>query len=193
MKQADLTRERLLRAGLELFTAQGYGATTTSDIARHAGVAEGALYRHFPGKQALLNEVYRGAAAWAAARVREADAAAESLPHKLAHLAAALVRGAGREPATVRLFFFFFQDHTALLDERARAAAREFRGGIEGLVAQGKADGLVRSGGVDALAAAWLSVVRVAMERIVTREWGTNSGGVTVCRDAAWAAIAQPL
>ena len=190
MKQADLTRERLLRAGLELFTAQGYRATTTSDIARHAGVAEGALYRHFPGKQALLNEVYRNAAAWAAERVREADAAAESLPHKLAHLASALVRGAGREPAVVRLFFF--QDHSTLLEERARTAARGFRGGLEGLVAQGKADGLVRSGGVDALAAAWLGVVRVAMERIVTREWGTNSGGVTVCREAAWAAIAKP-
>ncbi|HET9708039.1 MAG TPA: TetR/AcrR family transcriptional regulator [Gemmatimonadales bacterium] len=189
MKQAELTRERLLRAGLELFTAQGYRGTSTSDIARHAGVAEGALYRHFPGKQALLNEVYRSAATWAAERVREADAAAESLPHKLAHLAAALVRGAGREPAIVRLFFF--QDHTTLLDEPARTAAREFRGGLEGLVAQGKADGLVRSGGVDALAAAWLGVVRVAMERIVTREWGTNSGGVTVCREAAWAAIAH--
>lgn len=190
MKQADLTRERLLRAGLALFTAQGYRGTTTSDIARHAGVAEGAMYRHFPGKQALLNAVYRSAAQWAADRVREADAAADSLPHKLAHLAAALVRGAGREPGIVRLFFF--QDHAALLDDRARAAAREFRGSLEGLVAQGKADGLVRTGGVDALAAAWLGVVRVALERIVTREWGTNSGGVTVCREAAWAAIAQP-
>ena len=190
MKQADLTRERLRRAGLELFTAQGYRTTTTSDIARHAGVAEGALYRHFPGKQALLNEVYRGAAGWAAERVREADAATGALPEKLAHLANALVRGAGREAPLVRLFFF--QDHAALLDESARSAAREFRGRLEGLVAQGKAAGLVRSGGVDALAAAWLGVVRVALERIVTREWGTNSGGVTVCREAAWAAIAQP-
>lgn len=190
MKQAELTRERLLRAGLELFTAQGYREATTGDIARHAGVAEGALYRHFPGKQALLNEVYRGAAAWAAQRVRDADAAATTLPEKLAHLAASLVQGAGHEPAIVRLFFF--QDHSALLEERTRTAAREFRGGLEGLVAQGKADGLVRTGGVDALAAAWLGVMRVALERIVTREWGTNSGGVTVCRDAAWAAIAQP-
>lgn len=190
MKQADLTRERLVRAGLELFTAQGYRSTTTGELARHAGVAEGSLYRHFTGKQALLNEVYRGAATWAAERVREADAAAGSLPEKLAHLAGALVRTAGTEPAVVRLFFF--QDHGALLDERARAAAREFRGRLEGLVAQGKSDGLVRTGGVDALAAAWLGVVRVALERIVTREWGPNSGGVTVCRDAAWAAIAQP-
>src|SRR5262249_51197810 len=42
VKQADLTREGLLRAGPELSPAQGYRATTPSDIARHAGVAEGA-------------------------------------------------------------------------------------------------------------------------------------------------------
>lgn len=179
-----------MRASLELFTARGYQATTTPDIARQAGIAEGTIYRHVAGKQALLNELYRSAAAWATQLVRQADASPATPQEKLARLAAMLVQGAGREPAIVRLFFF--QDHSTLLDEQSRAGAREFRGALESLVAQGKADGLVRPGGVDALAAAWLGVLRVALERIVTREWGTNSGGVTVCRDAAWAAIAQP-
>ena len=190
MKQADLTRQRIMRASLELFAAQGYQATTTPDIARHAGLAEGTMYSHFAGKQDLLNELYRSAAAWAVQLVRQADVAGGNPRDKLAQLAGLLVHDAGRDPAVVRLFFF--QDYTVLLDERSRASAREFRGGLETLVAQGKAEGLVRTGGVDALAAAWLGVVRVAMERVVTREWGTNSGGVNVCRDAAWAAIAQP-
>ena len=59
---------------------------------------------------------------------------------------------------------FFFQDVALLLDEKSRDAGREFRGALESLVAQGKAQGVVRAGGVDALAAAWLSVVRVALE-----------------------------
>ena len=188
MKQADLTRLRLLRAGLELFTTRGYHATTTPLIARQAGLAEGTLYRHFAGKQALFNELYNEAAAWATQLVRQADAEAVSLADKLSRLAGSLALGATREPAVVRLFLL--QDHGALLDDRSRGGAREFRGALEGLVAQGKADGVIRTGGVDVLAAAWLGVLRVALERIVTREWGTNSGGVTVCRDAAWAAIA---
>jgi AcrR family transcriptional regulator len=190
VKQADLTRQRLVRAALELFTAQGYHATTTPAIARKAGIAEGTIYRHFRGKQQLLNELYRGAARWAAKLVREADGAPAPAPprEKLARLSALLMDGAVREPAVVRLFFF--QDHSPLLDEPSRTTAREFRGALEGIVAQGKADGTVRAGGVDVLASAWLGVLRVALERILVRDWGVTSAGVQLCQAAAWDAIA---
>ncbi len=56
------TRERLVRAALDLFTTQGYHASTTPQVARRAGVAEGTIYRHFTSKEQLLNEIYRGAA-----------------------------------------------------------------------------------------------------------------------------------
>src|SRR5439155_924427 len=65
MTQADLTRQRLIRAALELFTTTGYHLTTTPLIARKAGVAEGTIYRHFDSKQHLLNELYRAAGRWA--------------------------------------------------------------------------------------------------------------------------------
>jgi AcrR family transcriptional regulator len=190
VKPADLTRQRLVRAALELFTAQGYHATTTPQLARRAGIAEGTIYRHFRGKQQLLNELHRGAARWATGLVGEAEAAsAGAVRTRLAALGDALVQGAGREPDVVRLFFF--QDHGALLDDTSRAAGRAFRTALERLIAQGKADGSVRPGGVDVLAAAWLAVMRVALERVVTREWAINSAGVGVCREAAWAAIAH--
>ncbi|MGH7537047.1 MAG: TetR/AcrR family transcriptional regulator [Gemmatimonadales bacterium] len=191
MKQADLTRARLVRAALELFTAQGYHPTTTPQLARKAGIAEGTIYRHFASKQQLLNELYRGAARWGTKLVREADAASLGPRDKLVRLAELLAEGAVREPAVVRLFFF--QDHVALLDEKSRELAREFRGALEGVVAQGKADGSVRPGGADVLAAAWLSVIRVLLERILTREWGTKSAGVGVCVGAAWNAIAASV
>ena len=187
MKKADLTRQHLVRAALDLFTTQGYHPTTTPQIARKAGIAEGTIYRHFPGKQQLLNELYRGAARWATRLVREADGAPGTPREKLARLAVLLVAGAAREPAVVRLFFF--QDHDPLLDEPSRAAAREFRGALESLVAQGKADGSVRPGGVDVLAGAWLGVLQVALQRILARDWGVASAGVQLCRTAAWDAI----
>lgn len=186
MKQADLTRQRLARAALELFTTQGFHPTTTPQIARKAGIAEGTIYRHYAGKQQLLNELYRGAARWATQLVRAADTTATPR-ERLTHLAELLVEGTGREPAVVRLFFF--QDVALLLDEKSREAGREFRGALEGLIAQGKSQGAVRAGGVDALAAAWLSVVRVALERILAREWGAGSAGVRLCSEAAWDAI----
>lgn len=188
MARTELTRQRLVRAALELFTTQGYHPTTTPQLAKRAGIAEGTIYRHFAGKQQLLSELYRGAARWATRLVQDADGGPGTPRDKLNHLGQLLAEGAGREPAVVRLFLF--QDHAPLLDERARDAAREFRGALERIVAQGKAAGSVRPGGVDVLAAAWLGVIRVALERIVARDWRDNSAGVGVCIAAAWHAIA---
>ena len=52
-------RERLLDAALELFAERGVDATPVPSIARAAGVGTGTLYRYFPSKEALANEVYR--------------------------------------------------------------------------------------------------------------------------------------
>jgi len=190
VKPADLTRQRLVRAALELFTTQGYYPTTTPQIARKAGIAEGTIYRHFAGKRQLLNELYRGAARWATQLVREAESRAGASRERLMSLAELLVDGAGREPAVVRLFFF--QDLSGLLDDASAKLSREFRGTLESLVARGKSEGAVRAGGVDVLAATWLGVVRVALERILAREWGLASAGVRLCTEAAWDAIRTP-
>src|SRR5437773_2179635 len=102
MTQADLTRERLVRAALELFTAQGYHETTTPQIAKKAGVAEGTIYRHFTSKQHCFNELYRTAARWAGQLVKDADALKVGPREKLAELARGLVTGATHEAAVAR-------------------------------------------------------------------------------------------
>lgn len=51
------TRTKILRAALQLFARRGYDGTTTKDLAKSAGVAEGTLFRYFPNKKAILIEV----------------------------------------------------------------------------------------------------------------------------------------
>jgi AcrR family transcriptional regulator len=48
------TRERLISATTRLMCERGLAHTSTRDIARAAGVAEGALYHHFADKAELL-------------------------------------------------------------------------------------------------------------------------------------------
>lgn len=45
-------------AAMALFAAKGFAATTIKDIAHKAGVTEGALYRHYPSKEALARELF---------------------------------------------------------------------------------------------------------------------------------------
>lgn len=54
---AAITRGNIVRAARVLFSQKGYAYSTTNEIARHAGVTEGAFFHHFKGKQELFAEV----------------------------------------------------------------------------------------------------------------------------------------
>jgi len=47
-------RQRLVLAAVDLFTEQGYDATTVAQIAERAGVTKSTFFRHFPDKRELL-------------------------------------------------------------------------------------------------------------------------------------------
>ena len=47
-------RDRLVVAAVDLFTEQGYDATTVAEIAERAGVTKSTFFRHFPDKRELL-------------------------------------------------------------------------------------------------------------------------------------------
>src|ERR1700712_5464272 len=47
-------RDRLVVAAVDLFTEQGYDATTIAQIAERAGVTKSTFFRHFPDKRELL-------------------------------------------------------------------------------------------------------------------------------------------
>jgi AcrR family transcriptional regulator len=55
---ARRNRERILEIAKEAFTRSG-GNINLDEVARQAGVGPGTLYRHFPTRHALLEEVYR--------------------------------------------------------------------------------------------------------------------------------------
>src|SRR5271169_4687674 len=57
-KQARQTRRRILAAAHELFTRQGYGATTIQQIADQADVAWQTVYSVFGTKAAVLSAVF---------------------------------------------------------------------------------------------------------------------------------------
>jgi len=50
-------RTAILGAAAELFARHGYRGVSIDDLGRAVGTTGPALYRHFPGKQALLGEV----------------------------------------------------------------------------------------------------------------------------------------
>ena len=61
------TKERILETARELFAQSGYLGTSMSDIAARLGITKAALYKHYAGKQEILDRIVQ--------RMNELDAA----------------------------------------------------------------------------------------------------------------------
>jgi AcrR family transcriptional regulator len=186
---ADLTRQRLVRSALELFTTRGYHDTTTAQIAKKAGVAEGTIYRHFASKQHLVNELYRAGQRWAMKIVQETVVSpdAGTVRQQLTAVALGLVDGAAHETAIVKIGLL--DALGAVLDDESRKTEREFRTALERIVAEGKAQNTVRTGAVDVWTGVWLSVICHALRKIVAGEWKPADASVRLVIDAGWKSI----
>ncbi len=52
------TKERIFDAAIELFANKGFKGTSVREIANATGLTEGAIYRHFSGKDEILEQVF---------------------------------------------------------------------------------------------------------------------------------------
>ena len=185
-RDAKGTRERLARAALDLFTTQGYHASTTPQIAAKAGVAEGTIYRHFSSKEHLLNEIYRTAVRLLIKAIRDTRPQL-SCRERLEQIGLAWRDLSAKEPAMVRLVFV--SRIGALLDDKSREVQKEMREELERLVASGKAAGDVRPGPVDLWTEVWLRLAILILERVASKEWGADHTGPRQVLESAWDAI----
>lgn len=74
-------QEKILEAALELFAEVGYAATSTSKVAKAAGVSEGLIFRHFKNKEGLLEAIFEQVAE--RTKMVFADIVLETVPEKV--------------------------------------------------------------------------------------------------------------
>lgn len=59
MAEKGNTKQEILEAALDLFSVQGFEATSMQQIAEAVGIRKPSLYSHFAGKQEILDELVR--------------------------------------------------------------------------------------------------------------------------------------
>jgi AcrR family transcriptional regulator len=89
---ADTTKARIERAALLLFGARGVDAVTTREIAAASHVSEGALYRHYPSKEALAQTMFFAIHKKLAAEMQRAAADAPRIEDKARAIVSAYCR-----------------------------------------------------------------------------------------------------
>jgi AcrR family transcriptional regulator len=137
---ARRNRERILEAALQVFAEQGVDAQI-DDVARCADLGVGTIYRHFPTKEALVNELVRQKFRVFADEARAALADEEGEPFEVL---AGLLRGnaaiCSRDAAVQHALSASGQ--TAW--EHAQPEIDELRGITETLVRRAQAAGTMR-------------------------------------------------
>lgn len=138
-ERSETTQAALVAAARHLFLEKPYAEVSTPEVAAAAGMTRGALYHHFPDKEALFRAVVEAESAAVAAEIERAAPLSRSP-------VAALVRGgeaflaATREPGRVRLLLL---DGPAVLGRVAmdeidmRHGGRTLREGLEAAMASG--------------------------------------------------------
>jgi len=135
---AERNRQRILAAAAELFTERGL-EPSLDDVARHAGVGVGTVYRRFPDKaslaDALFDERIDALVALAEQAQAEPDAWA-ALVSFLERSAEILVSNRGLR----QILMFAAEGH-----DRGICARDRMRPAIESLIERAQADGQVRA------------------------------------------------
>jgi AcrR family transcriptional regulator len=94
-------REQILTVAAQLFARRGFHGVSIADLGAAVGVSGPALYRHFPGKEALLAELLVGISEHLLAGGREIVAGTPDPQQALAALVAFQADFAGREPELI--------------------------------------------------------------------------------------------
>lgn len=102
-ESGESSRERILATALSLLAERGYEGTSLQAVADGAGLHKSSLFHHFPSKEALAREVYRGVGERLLKRVEPLLAAEPPRLAQALEAADALVDHFAAEPDAARL------------------------------------------------------------------------------------------
>jgi len=136
-------RTALLAAALEVFSEHGVDGVAVPEISRRAGVATGTIYRYFPSKEALVNELYREQKTALGRRLNEGFDRKAEPKAVFAEFWRRLVAFAREEPRAYR--FLELQDHRPYLDKASLKLERKVLAPMSASVQSLQAKGIFRS------------------------------------------------
>jgi AcrR family transcriptional regulator len=154
MRDGTATRERIGETAMALFVAKGVTETTIRDIAQGAGVAEGALYRHYPSKDELILDLFQRHYAAFAARLDALQAAQPRTRDKLAAMIRECCRIFDEQPVLFR--FLLLVQHHSLRRVEGRGTPVEI---VREVVARGMEAGDISAGDVDLATALIMGII----------------------------------
>jgi TetR/AcrR family fatty acid metabolism transcriptional regulator len=153
------TRERILDGALDVFARKGYHRAIVDDIVRASGTSKGAVYHHFPNKEAVFVALVDDFAELLASRLAAAVSARQGALDKVdAALTAVLTTFADNERLARLILLEAVSLGPAYQRKRAEVADR-FAALIQGYLDDAVADGSLPAVDTRVATLAWLGAV----------------------------------
>jgi AcrR family transcriptional regulator len=180
------TRDRIEAAAMQLFVEKGVAETTVRDIAHTVGLSEGALYRHFTGKEQLVWQLFERNYTEFAARLGTLAGAESTARGKVAAMIRGFCQAHDENPILFRFLVFTQHGQLGRLAEETPTPVSVMRA----VIASGIASGDIPAQDPD-LATAF--VFGVVLEPVQFAAYGRLTSDMNSLCDrlviAAWAAI----
>jgi TetR/AcrR family transcriptional regulator, repressor of fatR-cypB operon len=182
-------RAALLDAALDLFDERTFHGSAMPELADRAGVAAGTIYRYFPSKEALGNELFRS---WKLAMAERIGAAAA---------ATTAIEGFGRYWDGVVGFaldhptafsFLELHRHDPYLDDESRALVKSIDADVAAFVRRFQRRGEIRKGQAELLVAMVFGAIVGLVKASVAQQRKLDARRIAEARAATWAILAPP-
>jgi TetR/AcrR family transcriptional regulator, cholesterol catabolism regulator len=138
VKDGIETRERLLRAAINLYSAKGFSGASVEDICRRARVTKGAFYHHFESKAHLIMAIHNG---FVDLQIAEITAVIEKdLPPEetLAEAIVVIIRNILNHKASISLFIREYPAMPKDVDRAVRDRRLEYEQLLVGVIDRGR-------------------------------------------------------
>jgi AcrR family transcriptional regulator len=176
------TRERLLRAAVDLYSAKGFGGASVEDVCRRAGVTKGAFYHHFESKAHLIMAIHNG---FVDLQIGEISAIIDKglTPERtLAEAIVVIARNVLNQKASVTLFMREYPAMPKDVDRAVRARRLEYEQLLVGVIDGGRDSGVFHTGlptnvllygilGMCAWATQWYDPKRAPAPEVIGRNY----------------------
>ena len=181
---------KILEAALRCFAEKGYEGTTIRHIAAAAGVTEGAIYRHYPTKEAVAQSLFTHYLTLLANQLQEIAQSEQSVKARLQLIVQSLLDQYRENPAAAT--FVLLRQHNFMPNlPPGFVYPLEI---VEAVMKEGQAAKLVRAGKPNLLAAILLGSVLqpIILSQLAAPgafELLAETEHDAVIKEAAWAAV----
>jgi AcrR family transcriptional regulator len=129
MKSVD-KRCEIMRVALELMAENGFHGVPMSLIAERAKVAIGTIYLYFPGKDALIDAVYRAVERRIVVTLQQNQNSGDSIRERFVHMTGVILRYLIENPREFRYIEQYFNSPYGISLRRDKLTQRQDREAI---------------------------------------------------------------